>query len=822
MSAALLPRNLSEPAPKTALEPSRTEVKAWIHDHIARARAAHTEGDLRTAAEEYRRVLFTAPAQSTALLGLSLIARQTGQFGAALHMAQAAVTASPRMAVAWSNLGDILLARAQSLSTALGRTGSRTHGREETHENDNEETYGSASQSRKLKPRIDEPRSLAATAWRAFERALVLDPTLHAAHLGLGNAAAQREDYVAALGHFTRAADLAPGRAAIHFALAFSYGKLGRHTVAVDHYRSALLISPAFASAWLNLGVELVADGRDQLAPPCYAQAIQIVRKFASGPNPDPLSTQLSAHLNLGHLARGRQRFLSAQASYQHALRLAEAHPKRLLEVHLAFASLEIDQQHFPQAWISLRRAEELPGGERDPETLNIRGILLLAEQSAIAPLPYAPLIEEAIEAFAQAEALGHRTAASNRANALLRLGRVEEALESHKNALRLDPIHPGIRYNLALTQLRGGNFAEGWANYEIRWDFREIHPRPRRFTQPRWFGDPLQIPSDLTPNHLETKISRSNGLEFSSEFPQYSGFQNPKSRTLFLYAEQGLGDTLQFVRYLPIVAARLPGTPILLEVQPPVERLLARSLEADSGTPLANLPVRLIASGQASSRASTQATYPALPEFTHHCPLMSLPALFATTIATVPAVIPYLRAPEAKDKPKAAEATGPAGPNRFSIGMHWAGNPRYRADRERSTTLSIFEPLLRIPGIRWVSLQKGPAARQIDRLPPNLRPVDSASTDTDLADTAATIATLDLVITTDSAVAHLTGALGKPLWLLLPWQSDWRWMQDIATTPWYPGARLWRQSSPGDWAGLIERVHEALLAEFDLGNPGA
>ncbi|HEY9125858.1 MAG TPA: glycosyltransferase family 9 protein, partial [Acidobacteriaceae bacterium] len=327
-------------------------------------------------------------------------------------------------------------------------------------------------------------------------------------------------------------------------------------------------------------------------------------------------------------------------------------------------------------------------------------------------------------------------------------------------------------------------------------------------FVQPRWFGERLpagpavetcvSIPSD----------SRLAGPEISSEFPQHSGFQNPESSTLFLYAEQGLGDTLQFVRYLPLVAARLPGVPMVLEVQPPVLRLIAGALDAGSATSLAGLPVQLIASGATP------------PEFTHHCPLMSLPSIFATTLATVPAAIPYLRATagEPRESPPRGEKSDPSTPtmstmpNRLSVGIHWAGNPRYRADRERSTALSIFEPLLALPGVRWVSLQKGPAARQIDRLPPHLRPIDSGSFDADLADAAATIAGLDLVITTDSAVAHLAGALGKPLWLLLPWQSDWRWMQETEETPWYPTARLWRQAKPGDWAGLIERVRRTLL----------
>jgi tetratricopeptide (TPR) repeat protein len=724
------------------------------HLALVHARELHAQGNLRQAAEAYRRSLFAIPANPpanpAALLGLSLIARQTAQPLPALHMAQAALAANPRSALTWSAFGDALL--------ALGHH---------------------------------------APAQSAFTRALALDPGLYAAYFGLGNTLAHQDNYPEALTHFTRAAELAPHSPECHFARGFSLGKLGRHTDAIQAYRRAITLRPGFASAWLNLGVELVADGRDQLAAPCYGQAIQAARQ-AFRSLPDPASTELSAHLNLGHLARGHRRFLQAQACYQRAVDLAKLHPHRRAEVHLAFAYLHLEQHRFPQAWISLREAERADPVQvnpvpANPEIPNARGILLLAEHAATTPSPYLPLIEEALLAFEQAEALGHKTAGSNRGNALLRLGRVPEALAAHHSSLARDPHHPGVRYNLALTQLRSGNFTEGWPNYEIRWQFREVHPHPRIFPQPRWRGE---------------TISRLISPENSKKIAENSGFTSPESLTLFLYAEQGLGDTLQFFRYLPLVAERLPNVPILLEVQPPLQRLLAANL--------GSLPIRLIASGDP------------IPPFTHHCPLMSLPAVFATTIETVPNTTPYIYLAADMGAPSFARplregwvstnapAPAPSGPTpspRLTIGLNWAGNPRYRADRERSTILETFLPLFELPGIRWISLQKGPAAVQLQQLPPHLRPIDAGSPDLDLADTAATIAQLDLVLTTDTAIAHLAGALGKPLWLLLPWQSDWRWMQETSTTPWYPTARLWRQSSPNDWPGLINRIADRIAA---------
>jgi Tetratricopeptide repeat len=516
--------------------------------------------------------------------------------------------------------------------------------------------------------------------------------------------------------------------------------------------------------------------------------------KPAQNPN-----TQISAHLNLGHLARSRRDFPQAAQHYNQALALAPFNHPRHAEIQVAFTYFHLEQKQFPEARQSLQAAESADSDPPNPEIPNVRGILLLAEDTA-SPMrvpgrhPFAEKITESIAAFEQAEAMGHKTAASNRGNALLRLGRCEEALAAQQAAVARNPHHPGIRYNLALTQLRLGDFAHGWRNYEIRWSFREVHPSPRRFHRPRWQGEPL-----------------------------------PRNSTLLIYAEQGLGDTLEFVRYLPLVMERLAcpkenqGAPsldcrgpqrqvfvvgvvemwdqqhhtpngqasIILEVQPPLTRLLTSHFANSTPT------VQVIVHGDP------------LPHFTHHCPLMSLPAVFQTTPETVPNQLPYLHANLELTKTRASELSL----SHPAIGIAWAGNPNYRADHERSTHLETFLPFLKIPNIHWVSLQKGEAARQIAQLPPHISLYDGCSRDQDFADTAALVANLDLVLTTDTAVAHLAGALGKPLWLLLPWQSDWRWMQDIPTTPWYPTARIFRQSTLNNWPELIHRVTGELRA---------
>ena len=358
----------------------------------------------------------------------------------------------------------------------------------------------------------------------------------------------------------------------------------------------------------------------------------------------------------------------------------------------------------------------------------------------------------EAIETFKRAETLGHLAATSNRGNSLLDMGRLGEALEAHENAVRFDPSHPGAQYNLALTRLRLGDWEQGWPGYEARWRFREVHRRPRVFNQPRWRGELL------------------------------------RGQRVLLHAEQGLGDTIQFCRFANLVAAR-GGSPIL-QVQEPVERLL-RSMA-------------LVRAGRAETTMLGQR--PA--DFDLECPLLSLPAVFGTTVDTVPWPGAYLGADSQVLSEKGAEFLGPRRGNiRMRIGVAWAGNPRYKSDDRRSIELQTLLPLLRTPGISWVSLQKGPAAKQLGRLPSDVLVHDGSARDRNLADTAALVATLDLVITTDTCIAHLAGAMAKPVWILLPHLADWRWMEQVETTPWYPTARLFRQSSPGGWQGLIERV---------------
>jgi len=268
-----------------------------------------------------------------------------------------------------------------------------------------------------------------------------------------------------------------------------------------------------------------------------------------------------------------------------------------------------------------------------------------------------------------------------------------------------------------------------------------------RRLTQRRWKGEPLD----------EARI--------------------------LLYAEQGLGDTLQFVRYVPLVAAR--NGQVLLEVQPALRRLLSK----------------VDGAFEVISRGAD------LPEFTWQCPLLSLPLAFATEVSTIPAQVPYIT-----PDPAEVEAWRPRlqGEKR-RIGVAWGGNPEHHRDRLRSIPLAQLAPLLDLPGTTFYSLQVGAGAEQTKQLPPGARLIDLTASLKDFADTAALVAHLDLVISVDSSVAHLAGAMAKPVWVLLNKGPDWRWLLDREDSPWYPTARLFRQATAGDWRDVVGRVEAEL-----------
>jgi hypothetical protein len=282
--------------------------------------------------------------------------------------------------------------------------------------------------------------------------------------------------------------------------------------------------------------------------------------------------------------------------------------------------------------------------------------------------------------------------------------------------------------------------------------------------------------------------LPENQGLRREFAAPRWDG-GDIAGRAILLHVEQGIGDALQFVRYAPLLAHR--GARVIVLCQPPLKRLF---MEMDE--------VSVVADGEPP------------PEFDLHLPLMSLPRLFGTTLATIPADTPYLRA----DPVDVRAWNGKLGDkNHFKIGLVWAGNRRHLNDRNRSCALETLAPLAAVSGIRLYSLQKGEAAVETRNAPATMRLVDLNDELVDFADTAAVITHLDLVITVDTAVAHLAGALARPAWLLLPFAPDWRWMLAREDSPWYPSLRLFRQNQTGDWSGVLTAVMNALRQRMSV-----
>jgi cytochrome c-type biogenesis protein CcmH/NrfG len=335
--------------------------------------------------------------------------------------------------------------------------------------------------------------------------------------------------------------------------------------------------------------------------------------------------------------------------------------------------------------------------------------------------------------------------------DALLNLGFIwrqnlhtAEALNCFQEAVHREPNHPEAHWELGTTWLSLGRFEAGWPEYEWRWQLKNFTTPAAQFPQPRWDG------SDL------------NG------------------RRILLHCEQGYGDIIQFARYAALVAGR--GGKVILGCPEPL-RLLLNTVPG----------------------VSEVTTKPGAIPFDVHAPLMSLPAIFGTTLATVPAAIPYLTAPSHPPETKA-----PTGPG-LKVGIVWAGDPTHKNDRRRSAPLEHFLPLIQHPGILCHSLQVGKRTADLARPEFAGKIIELGGGFRDFSDTARAVAEMDLILTVDTAVAHLAGALGKPVWVLLPFEAEWRWMLQREDSPWYPTLRLFRQPAPGDWRHVFERVLAAL-----------
>ncbi|MCF2972590.1 tetratricopeptide repeat protein [Synechococcus sp. Nb3U1] len=563
----------------------------------------------------------------------------------------------------------------------------------------------------------------------------------------LGMIARQQGDPSQAVSYLQRSLIFKPQAPETYNNLGNALQDLGQIDQAIRHYREALKLKPHYADALNNLGSAYRRLSDLDAAIDHYRQALKLNSRHVDALN----------NLGVALWEQGRQSV--AIQHYQKALTLKPDHANaktNLEEVIAAYrAALAQDPNHADahnNLAVALFAQNNLQEAlHHYQEAIRLRPEFPQAHQNAGVVLWSLNRVEEAITHLRRAIALksDYADAYNVLGVAYHSQGNLLPAIACFEQAFALDPNCVSAPWNRSLALLSSGDLKQGFAEYEWRWKQEGIPPRT--FAQPLWDG------SDLT------------------------------GKTILLYAEQGLGDTIQFIRYVPQVAEM--GGRVIVECQ----EVLVELFQGIPGI------AQLIARGKP------------LPEFDVHAPFLSLPHLLGTTLETIPTHTPYLQVP--KDKTLKLEELDPLlaeGDPVLKVGIVWAGNPDHKGDRFRSTKLEHFQPLLGIPGVRFYSLQKGPKESELKTLPEG-EVFDLAPHIQDFADTACLIQQLDLIITVDTSVGHLAGALGKPVWLLLSYSPDWRWLRERKDSPWYPTHQLYRQPSMGDWQSLFQELSQSL-----------
>jgi tetratricopeptide (TPR) repeat protein len=589
-------------------------------------------------------------------------------------------------------------------------------------------------------------------AERLYRLILQADPNHADSHHLLGVLAYQMGNYEPAVASIRHALTLNPWAGVYHANLGVAQEALGQTKDALASFQQALRLDPTSAQAHNAVGNALRALGNlDEAAAHC-AQALRILPEFPE------------AHNNLGNALYLQGKLDEAVAHYEEALRLKPGYAEAHSNLGLALADNGKREQGIAHYHEALRINPNYADAHNNLSIALLREARFTeAETHSRAALRLKP---------------SYADAHNNLGSILLRQSRWDEALAEYEEAMRLRANFAEAHWNRSLLWLLLGNFEQGWPDYEWRW------------TQPgftrRYLEKPLWDGSDL------------------------------RGRGIVLHSEQGLGDTVQFIRYAPLVKER--GGTVIVECHPPLLRLLA-------GVPGID---HLLPEGSP------------LPPFDVRAPLLSLPSILRTTVATVPAKVPYLYAKpdlvehwrqklcevrySTFDANKLAPDVGHTADtghrtskveHELKVGIAWQGTPAFRYDRQRSIPLTLFAPLASVEGVQLISLQKGPGTDQLRALEGRFPIVDFGTTLDEATgafmDTAAIIKNLDLVICSDSAVAHLAGALGAQVWVALPLVPDWRWMLNRNDSPWYPTMRLFRQTRFADWDDVFKRLVQGL-----------
>jgi FkbM family methyltransferase len=493
----------------------------------------------------------------------------------------------------------------------------------------------------------------------------------------------------------------------------------GKFEDAIKAYDQVLKVHPNKMAAVVNKGVALRRLGRHEEAMACFWRALAID------------SDNLQAWHNAANTLLDQGRHEEAREALRVALEKAPA----LAEVWTALSRLLLAKKHFPAAEAALKRSLSL---RPDDHVVRLQWAGLLLEQGK---LPEALAEYQALQKATPQESLAH----SGVGQVLIGLGRIDEGLRHLEHAVKCNPDNLDAHLGLARGYLLKGDFVDGWREYEWR------------------------------RHRTDAKKPRIDGIEWDGS--------SPKGKTILVYAEQGFGDTIQFLRYLPILAQR--GARVVVICQKSLQSLVAR----------------------VEGVAIAACVWRPLPAYDFFVPLLSLPHKLGLGDKPIPAQTPYLVSHKKAQLPRPPLGT------KLRVGLIWAGSSTHPDDHNRSVGLEALLPLAGIPGVRLYSLQHGPRAADAAKLAHPALIQDFSKHLKDFADTAAVISQLDLIVTVDSAVAHLAGALGKPVWVMIPAIPDFRWQTKRSDSPWYPTMRLFRQAMDGDWKRTITSMTEQLRA---------
>lgn len=535
---------------------------------------------------------------------------------------------------------------------------------------------------------------------------------------------------------------------------------LGEAELAIERFRQAIAILPSFAPVYANLGYAWLSLGKLQDARQSFERAVQVQPDYVVG------------WLSLANLLRSTACHAEAITAYDRLLQIQPDNAAAHCDRGLSFHELGMDEQ----AVVSYDRALQVDSAS--VMALSHRGVSLQKLgrwEDAMRSFDMAISIDpdnfeawlnrgtllrdmgnydQALADLDQAIQLnaGSALAWNNRGLVLKDLLHHADALENFERALHIAPDFVDALWNQSLCRLSMGDFSQGLPQYEVRHRVAAFARYARHFPKPQWLGESVAAGS-----------------------------------VLLLHAEQGLGDAIQFVRYVPLLAKK--GLRIVLESPPSLFPLFSEVAGV----------WQCVKGGEP------------LPHFDVHCPLPSLPLVMGTLVETIPAAIPYLQASPEKIR---TWQDWMGARQRIEVGLVCSGNPEHGNDRNRSVPLRLFEDMfddLAESGIRFTLLQKGvrPEDMEVLQRHPQIRHPELA----DFSDTAALLELMDVVVSVDTSVAHLAGAMGRRVWMLLPYSPDWRWMTGRADSPWYPSARLFRQPKPGDWESVLSSLQASLRA---------